>query len=222
MSKRVPLHCLPMALAALMAFLGTAVPAAAQEPREQTRLANLAASFAPRHLADGRATTAPSGYVRFCSANPSDCRPSGAGIAIMKLDAERSAELERINRTVNETVQPETDLDHFGETERWTYPDDGRGDCEDYVLEKRRRLLNAGWPASVLLITVVRDKEGDGHAILTVVTDKGDLVLDNQEAEIRAWKDTGYRFVKRQSQADPSQWVSLGETRVPPVVGTGR
>ncbi|MEP9355681.1 transglutaminase-like cysteine peptidase [Xanthobacter sp. KR7-65] len=222
MSKCASPLSIHMALAMLLAVAGAASPAAAQDTRAQTRFANLVAAFAPRHLADGRATTAPSGFVRFCSAHVEECDYSGPMVATMTLDPARRSELERVNRTVNELIQPETDLDHFGETERWTYPEDGRGDCEDYVLEKRRRLVNAGWPASVLLITVVRDRDGDGHAVLTVITDKGDLILDNQEAEIHAWKDTGYRFVKRQSQADPSQWVSLGETRVPPVVGTGR
>lgn len=227
MSKRVMPFCLSLALAALVALLGAIAPASAQgtgvaTAREPFRLANLAAAFAPRHLADGRATSAPSGFVRFCAINGADCRPAGPIVQAIRLDAERRSELERVNRTVNELIQPETDLDHYGETERWTYPDDGRGDCEDYVLEKRRRLISAGWPASVLLITVVRDRDGDGHAVLTVITDKGDLILDNQEADIRAWTDTGYRFVKRQSKEDPSQWVSLGEARVPPVVGTGR
>jgi len=223
MSKRVSLLSLLLALAAWVALLGASVPAAAQQDtRGQLRLANLAATFAPRHLADGRYTSAPSGYVRFCADNGGDCRAAGALMPAIRLDAEHKAELERVNRTVNEVVQPETDLDHYGETERWAYPDDRRGDCEDYVLEKRRRLINAGWPTSVLLITVVRDHEGDGHAVLTVVTDKGDLILDNQEAEILTWTDTGYRFVKRQSKEDPSQRVSLGEARVPPVVGTGR
>ena len=221
MSKRVSPLSFHMALAMLLAVAGLASPAAAQDTRDN-RFANLAAAFAPRHLAEGRGTSSPSGFVRFCIEHALDCQPVGGTVGAVKLDAERRGELERLNRTVNEMIQPETDLDHFGETERWTYPDDGRGDCEDYVLEKRRRLINSGWPASVLLITVVRDRDGDGHAVLTVITDKGDLILDNQETDIRAWKDTGYRFVKRQSQSDPSQWVSLGETRVPPVVGTGR
>lgn len=192
-----------------------------QDARQETRFANLSPAFAPRHLADGRTTTAPMGFVRFCTGNPHECDAMGGSSPVMRLDAQRSAELDRVNRTVNDTIQPETDLDHFGETERWTYPDDGSGDCEDYVLEKRRRLINIGWPTSVLLITVVRDHEGDGHAVLTVITDKGDLILDNQEPAILSWKDTGYRFVKRQSQSSPAAWVSLGETAVPPVVGAG-
>jgi len=81
------------------------------------------------------------------------------------------------------------------------------------VLLKRRMLMEAGWPREALLITVVRDKNGDGHAVLTVKSDRGEFVLDNQVSDIALWSDTGYRFVKRQSQSDPNVWVSLGDSR---------
>lgn len=60
---------------------------------------------------------------------------------------------------------------------------------------------------------MVRDKKGDGHAVLTVKTDRGEFVLDNQNEDVMAWNETGYRFVKRQSQTDPNLWVSLNEGR---------
>src|SRR5664279_5762749 len=102
------------------------------------------------------------------------------------------------------------------------YPDDGKGDCEDYVLLKRRMLMQAGWPREALLITVVRDKKGDGHAVLTVKTNKGEFILDNQEAQVLAWNKTGYRFVKRQSQSDPNLWVALGEPQGAPATVSAR
>lgn len=208
----------------LTAFLvmAGAAGAAAQDQRLSLRVTSLSPAAIPNNLAEGHATSAPIGYTRFCAEHAHECAPSGALTAAVRLDTRRRAELERANASVNSSVEPATDLEHFGETERWTYPDDGRGDCEDYVLEKRRLLLNLGWPASVLLITVVRDQNGDGHAVLTVVTDHGDLVLDNQEEKILPWSETGYLYVKRQSQANPARWVSLGDTGVPPVVGGGR
>ena len=127
-------------------------------------------------------------------------------------------DLVRINRWVNTKIKPLTDLEHWGVVERWNYPDDGYGDCEDYVLLKRRMLIQAGWPRQALLITVVRDNRGDGHAVLTVKTDRGEFVLDNQNEEILLWSETSYRFVKRQSQSDPNVWVALGDTR--PAVST--
>ncbi len=87
------------------------------------------------------------------------------------------------------------------------------------MLLKRRTLISLGWPAETLLIAVVRDKRGDGHSVLMVATDHGDLVLDNQEAEILPWYETGYRYVKRQKQGDPDAWVSLGDVGAPATVG---
>ena len=127
-------------------------------------------------------------------------------------------DLVRVNKWVNTRIQPLTDLEHWGVVERWNYPEDGYGDCEDYVLLKRKMLMQAGWPRQALLITVVRDNRGDGHAVLTVKTDKGEFILDNQHEEVLLWAETNYRFVKRQSQVDPNVWVSLGDPR--PAVST--
>jgi predicted transglutaminase-like cysteine proteinase len=128
----------------------------------------------------------------------------------------------KVNAWVNEAIKPMTDLEHWGVVERWNYPDDGYGDCEDYVLLKRRMLMRAGWPREALLITVVRDKKGDGHAVLTIKTDRGEFVLDNQEPQVLPWSKTGYRFVKRQSQSDPNVWVSLDEPRRSPATVSAR
>jgi predicted transglutaminase-like cysteine proteinase len=83
-------------------------------------------------------------------------------------------------------------------------------------------LMQAGWPRQALLITVVRDQKGEGHAVLTVKTDKGEFILDNQNEEILLWSDTGYRYVKRQSQTDPNVWVALGDTRPATSTATSR
>ena len=186
------------------------------------RHAALTPAPAAAHLGAIGGTAPPVGYVRFCADQPASCKTSADLVFEVTLDRKLLDELENTNRSLNDSIAPLTDLEHFGETERWTFPVDGKGDCEDYVLAKRHALIAQGWPASVLLITVVRDRDGDGHAVLTVVTDRGDLVLDNQAADILTWQETGYRFVKRQSQGDPNLWVSLGNTRSPPVVGGGR
>jgi predicted transglutaminase-like cysteine proteinase len=153
---------------------------------------------------------APIGWVQFCGDNPADCQVEALSPKVARLDSRSWRELVRINRDVNDQIEPVSDLEHWGTLERWSYPTDGKGDCEDYVLEKRKRLIAAGWPRQSLLITVVRDQKGDGHAVLTVRTDRGDFVLDNQEARVKGWQDTGYSFVKRQSEQHPSRWVSLG------------
>ena len=166
----------------------------------------------------GDATRAPIGWVEFCADNPRDCRTGATQARDIVMTQAAWKDLLRVNRWVNETVKPMTDMEHWGVIEKWSYPTDGYGDCEDYVLLKRKMLMDAGWPREALLITVVRDKKGEGHAVLTVKSDKGEFILDNQNEDVVAWTDTGYRFVKRQSQNDPNTWVSLGDSR--PAVAT--
>ncbi len=117
-----------------------------------------------------------------------------------------------VNANWNFAIQPVTDEDLYRTAEFWTYPN-GYGDCEDYALAKRRDLINAGWPASALLMAVVKQPNGEGHAVLLVRTDRGDLVLDNQVGSVDLWSNTPYKFLKRQSQADAGQWVDMIDTR---------
>jgi predicted transglutaminase-like cysteine proteinase len=170
----------------------------------------------------GAPTRAPIGWVEFCIEYKTECdtRPSTPRDVV--LTAKAWADLVKVNDWVNHTIKPLTDMDHWGVAERWNYPDDGYGDCEDYVLLKRRMLIKAGWPREALLITVVRDKKDEGHAVLTVKTDRGEFILDNQEPQILPWTKTGYRFVKRQSQSDPNVWLALGAPRAAPPVVSAR
>ncbi|MFG1428059.1 transglutaminase-like cysteine peptidase [Roseixanthobacter glucoisosaccharinicivorans] len=217
----MPFHLAKFHLAKKLLLAALLMAGAGNAMAGDRRVASLSPVLVP-HLQAVGGTSAPIGYVRFCAENKADCVAEGDLIPQVPLDAPHLSTLDQVNRSFNTSITPMTDMDHYGELERWAYPDDGKGDCEDYVLAKRRALINLGWPASVLLITVVRDKEGDGHAVLTVVTDRGDVILDNQENQILPWQETGYRYVKRQSQGDPTLWVSLGDTRSPPVVGGGR
>jgi predicted transglutaminase-like cysteine proteinase len=181
-----------------------------------------AASERQLFISVGTSTRAPIGWLEFCAEYAPECETKGLEARDVVLGSKAWKDLVRINKWVNDTVKPITDLEHWGVVERWNYPDDGYGDCEDYVLLKRRMLMQAGWPRQALLVTVVRDKRGDGHAVLTVKTDKGEFVLDNQNEEILLWSDTGYRFVKRQSQSDPNAWVALGDPRPAPATAAAR
>jgi predicted transglutaminase-like cysteine proteinase len=166
-------------------------------------------------LTPGAHTSAPIGWVQFCTENATDCRLRSPAARETTLSSAAFGQLARVNLQVNREIEQVSDQDHFGVEEYWTYPVDGKGDCEDLVLEKKRRLVALGFPRESLLITVVRDLNGDGHAILTVVTDRGDYVLDNFTNEVKLWHETGYRFIKRQSATDPNQWVLLDGGRTP-------
>ena len=163
----------------------------------------------------------PMGYVGYCLRYPGECNAHTAARAI-KLDQATWALLNNVNNEVNRRIQPVTDKDHWGVAERWDLPSDGKGDCEDYALLKRKILIEKGLNAGALLMTVVIDHEGAGHAVLTIVTDRGDYVLDNQEAAILPWTQTGYRFVKRQSMQDPNVWATIGTPARSPVATAAR
>jgi predicted transglutaminase-like cysteine proteinase len=158
-------------------------------------------------------TLPPIGHVDLCKRIPQECEVATVALVStlspIALSSERWMELTYVNTYVNEAIEPVTDLELYGVIEWWDYPTDNKGDCEDYVLLKRRILIERGWPESALLITVVRDENNEGHAVLTVRTDDGDFVLDNKHNEIRLWGETGYGFVKRQSEYDPALWLSL-------------
>ena len=168
------------------------------------------------YAAVGDVTRTPYGWVDFCGRRPNECRVPILEAVDLDLSAKTLRMLDRVNRSVNAMIEPVSNMDHWGTMlDHWDYPVDGKGDCKIYALEKRRELLALGFPRQALLMTIVRDLEGNGHTILTVKTDKGEIILDNMVDEIRAWEETGYKFVKRQSQANPNVWVSVGPVSAP-------
>ncbi|WP_052731861.1 transglutaminase-like cysteine peptidase [Devosia geojensis] len=164
-------------------------------------------------------TSIPVGHAEFCNSRPAECQANANPVLAVTLDDARWSQLLEINAYYNDTIVAVSDNDLYGVEEFWTYPN-GYGDCEDFVLAKRRALIEAGWPASALLMSVVREPNGDGHAVLIVRTDRGDLVLDNQDGLIRVWNETPYQFVKRQDQAHAGRWVDMIDNRTMAVATT--
>jgi predicted transglutaminase-like cysteine proteinase len=167
----------------------------------------------------GRVTKPPSGWLQFCSENPEECRPAADAPRDVTLTPDLLQQLFTINSYANDRVKWTSDAELYGKSEHWAYPLDG-GDCEDIVLLKRRLLARAGWPINALLITTVEVQGADPvrHAVLTVLTDRGELILDNQTPEILFWYETKYRYLARQSTADPYVWVSFNLQQPRPTV----
>jgi len=154
---------------------------------------------------------APFGWRDFCRKYPQECQVKKAELPKIELTATLWQNLQEINEWANHGIEPVSDVEHWGVAESWDIPTDGKGDCEDYALLKRKALMRLGLPSSVLLMTVVYNRRHEGHAILTVTTDHGDLILDNQTDVILGWDQTGYRFIERQSSRDPNVWVRLND-----------
>ncbi len=166
-------------------------------------------------------TDAPSGHIQFCKYYKSSCKSNQHSTKRFAMTKKRWKQLVQINNYVNHKIKPVSDQDLYGKVEYWTFPTT-KGDCEDYVVLKRRMLMKRGWPSGSLLITVVRDENGDGHAILTARTSTGDYVLDNKRDVIRPWNQIPYRFYKRQSSLNPTVWLSLMPQRTPRTISASR
>lgn len=157
-------------------------------------------------------TKTPIGARQFCEDWPEECRPLGVASEPVPLTEATWRELGAVNDRFNTQVQPRTDADFYSRREYWTYPD-GFGDCEDYALAKRRALIELGWPATTLRLALVRQSNGDAHAVLVALTDLGDFVLDNLEPQVLGWDQTSYHFVKMQSAETLDRWVEVEDDR---------
>jgi predicted transglutaminase-like cysteine proteinase len=157
-------------------------------------------------------TSIPIGHATFCAEHRTECGANAEVRPAVELDEDLWQQLVGTNNRLNDEIVPVTDEQHYKVGELWTYPD-GYGDCEDIALAKRRELIREGWDPSTLLMTVVRERSGAGHAVLMVRTDRGDLILDNQVGSVRLWNETDYQFIKRQSQENAGEWVLIDDSR---------
>jgi predicted transglutaminase-like cysteine proteinase len=177
---------------------------------------------ASQPMLTGGLTSQPIGHYEFCQANPVECNIRMRDPGPEHMSGALWKQIVAVNVGVNAAIKPMNDIDIYGKDEVWAYPV-GTGDCEDYVLEKRRDLMRQGLSLSNLLITVVRKPDGEGHAVLTVRTDKGDFVLDNLTNSVRQWDQTGYRFLKRQATNHTGRWVTIRDSQPSaPLVGAVR
>lgn len=158
----------------------------------------------------GPETSVPYGWVDFCQRYRGECQDDERAARNIELNAAVFRKIARVNAWVNKNTAPVSDSDHWGAVDEWDYPTDGKGDCEDYALLKRHMLIEEGLPREALLLTVVKDKNGDGHSVLTIRTNRGEFVLDNLHDQIKPWTSVPYRFVKRQSQNNQNVWVAIG------------
>jgi predicted transglutaminase-like cysteine proteinase len=159
---------------------------------------------------------APYAWSELCRRSPAECRVDIHESEQVEMTPLLWKTIVAINGRANRTIEAVTDDDHWGVIDRWDIPTDGKGDCEDFALLKRKLLAEAGVPRRAMLMTVVIDEENAGHAVLMIRTDRGDFILDNKRNAILPWSQTGYVYVKRESQLRTG-WTSLGGAQTPTV-----
>jgi len=156
--------------------------------------------------------SAPAGFISFCLRHPDQCDTTEDQRRIVEFNDETWKTMKDVNYDINRSVRFQDDIVQYGRNEYWNIAANGYGDCDDYVLTKRKALIDAGFPARALRITIVRTYTDIGHAVLLVSTDRGDYVLDNRTSQIHPWEHARYEWISRQDEQDPMRWVSLRTT----------
>jgi predicted transglutaminase-like cysteine proteinase len=193
MARVTGIKGLVVAFAGLLVSAGAAVPA----------LSATAVS-----MQTGAITSQPIGHYEFCKTHADECDIRTRSGPAPRVTAYGWSVIRAVNEATNRDITPMTDLELYGRDEVWAYPETA-GDCEDYVLLKRKRLMEKGFSPADVLITVVRKPDGEGHAVLTVRTAQGDFILDNLDNEVKLWTKTPYRFLKRQASFNTGRWVTI-------------
>lgn len=151
-------------------------------------------------LEAGKPAVAPLGFQLFCLMQPTHCRSDGADR--ITTDTNLLRVISAVNQRVNRAIRPLNDA-----SDKWSL-NPTFGDCEDYALSKRAALINRGFGAGALRIATAYTVKGEGHAVLIVRTNVGDLVLDNRSDTIKPWHETDLSWVAI-SGKNPLEWQSV-------------
>jgi predicted transglutaminase-like cysteine proteinase len=219
-----------------VADVSKAPPTSVPEPAEREALAapqEPALKTQPREITPRRRTArpavradviafdgpagAPFAHTRFCLKYPGECRVRKMQFrgGPIELTAARRQELVRINAAVNRSIVA-TRMNEPVAQEQWLISPK-EGDCNDYAVTKRHKLIASGWPARALLLAEVVTTWGEHHLVLVVRTRQGDLVADNLNANLRNWTKTPYEWARVESPVNPLFWSKL-KTPQPDVV----
>ena len=158
-------------------------------------------------LKTGGAAKTPAGHHHYCKRGGRHCGGQKA-YAPMQMSSKIWSKLKSINSQVNRAIKPATDMQTRGVEEHWEIPR-RQGDCEDYSLLKRSKLLRAGFKPAQLSLAKVRQRNGEAHVVLVARTNEGDFALDNLTNHVRLVSKTGHRFLSMQSATNASKWVSV-------------
>ena len=163
----------------------------------------------PVTLSTGSGTASIEGQSRFfrhADFRPAPPLPTAGGNNDRRL-------IKMINERVNHQVVQVSDLASRGVEEEWDRPGERGhppGDCEDIAIEKRMRLLEAGFPADKMFYAVVFKSNFGLHTILIARLADGDYALDSANPHVMRWSATRYVWLRAQSTADPMVWTRIG------------
>lgn len=151
----------------------------------------------------------PFGHTVFCTRYPQDCASTPERSLSSVEVSMRWRELTVVQAWVNAAISPRNVRP--GQFDAWLlFPPEGN--CNDYAVTKRHLLLDAGWPASALLLAEVQlVATGEHHLVLVVRSGTGDWVLDNLRPLVVRLEETRnyYRLQRIESAENPMSWTRI-------------
>ena len=165
-----------------------------------------------RALKTNQRTLAPSGLFRLCKDKLLTVCKTNLGNLVTNengqvlMHPQLFADLQQVNKQVNQDIRPENET--IGSRDNWQV-NLAKGDCEDFALTKKARLIKLGWPSNALLITIVDTERGERHAVLSVSTNQGDYLLDNLMNKVINVELSKYTFLSRQGHEEGYNWMRL-------------
>ena len=153
-------------------------------------------------LMDGDVKLSPIAAVKFCLENHNQCHAGEAHR--IRLTPSLWQTMQNVNGAINTKIVPDPNKSAYD----WSLTT-VHGNCNDYAVQKRERLIAYGFPASSLSLAVVHLASGEGHLVLFIRTDRGDFILDNLNDDIRGQAEAGYQLIKWQSAENPHVWVAI-------------
>lgn len=112
----------------------------------------------------------PMAFSIYCMDHIDECPTKGP--RFVRYSAPLMQLVSKVQTQVNGAIIPRRET-----VDVWS-ADVASGDCDDYVMTKRRRLIRAGVPATAMRVVVGR-RFGESHVVLVVKTDRGEIILDN-------------------------------------------
>lgn len=118
-----------------------------------------------------KTASSPIAFSLYCLRNIDECPTKGP--KKVAWTTELRSKIVEVQHRVNADITPRNDA-----ADVWQ-ADVAFGDCDDYVMTKRRHLIKAGIPATAMDLRIKRLADGQGHVTLLVRTTEGTYELDN-------------------------------------------
>lgn len=152
----------------------------------------------------GRTVAGPAGWLNWCMGAAERCLPAQRPEVAPATPALLAA-VERVQRQVNAAISPRAEP---AGRDLWQHDAD-HGDCEDFALAKQHKLRAAGLPHGAVRLATARLASGELHAVVTVETDRGTLVLDNLHDRVMPVASLDYSWLRLQGTDGSLRWREL-------------